>query len=110
MQEQLRKIVVMDLKKRITPAHAGTTFKLFIIAHYIQDHPCACRNNFALLAIAVLAPGSPLRMQEQPIIAEQPLKGFGITPAHAGTTMFTEYYTLDCMGSPLRMQEQLRVF
>ena len=70
----------------ITPAHAGTTGSRWYFLRWPWDHPCACRNNFRFHPLQIQAAGSPLRMQEQHSLYLTPLKGYGITPAHAGTT------------------------
>ena len=71
-------------KSRITPAHAGRSFKQFIQSLFFQDHPRACGEKLALSAISVMAIGSPPRMRgEASTLARIPAP-VRITPAHAG--------------------------
>ena len=76
------------LLERITPAHAGKTFRPLHSSRGFQDHPRACGENFTDVADAAGAVGSPPRMRGKPSAKIDVRKTVGITPAHAGKTIF----------------------
>ena len=86
MQEQPFKKGKRKRVQGITPAHAGTTAFFESCIYLAEDHPCACRNNMKKYREKNSIWGSPLRMQEQPLIANLGFPIARITPAHAGTT------------------------
>ena len=72
----------------ITPAHAGKTFLQVVTSVTTQDHPRACGENVFARSQRSPGKGSPPRMRGKlayPVPAERRL---GITPAHAGKTVF----------------------
>ena len=76
-------------KSRITPAHAGRSFKQFIQSLFFQDHPRACGEKLALSAISVMAIGSPPRMRGEVSSAISKAFFIWITPAHAGRSQYS---------------------
>ena len=71
---------------RITPAHAGKTFRSAGMPLRAADHPRACGENTIEKAEFTAPSGSPPRMRGK---RDPALEGFSlrrITPAHAGKT------------------------
>ena len=76
-----------SLKYRgITPACAGTTFRVHNWCPRGEDHPRLCGNNSPLISVTSSSTGSPPPVREQPMQPFVWLKNQGITPACAGTT------------------------
>ena len=74
--------------QRITPAHAGNTLPGCCWLRKCWDHPRACGEYLPPTASVVLGIGSPPRMRG--ILGGKPSADVqaGITPAHAGNTLF----------------------
>ena len=72
----------------ITPAHAGKTNDVSITLSTKRDHPRACGENTPDGGNMVVMPGSPPRMRGKQIHENGLVKLAGITPAHAGKTLF----------------------
>ena len=79
--------------KRITPAYAGKTFKIFHVICLSGDHPRVCGENTIPKIYIKLKDGSPPRMRGK----HQGIRGgdmdHRITPAYAGKT-FSVYILL----------------
>ena len=71
---------------RITPAHAGKTFLIYLSNFMRTDHPRACGENRELSFAASMQRGSPPRMRGKPRKFERSASQIRITPAHAGKT------------------------
>ena len=70
----------------ITPACAGTTQRLTIIAFMGRDHPRMCGDHLYFLALLCLPQGSPPHVRGPPSGLGSLTGCPGITPACAGTT------------------------
>ena len=114
--------------RRITPAYAGKTCRLYFRQFLSSDHPRVCGKDWMIQALLTLLKGSPPRMRERPdqniIIG----KYEGITPAYAGKTSLPalanccirdhprvcgkditrKSVSLAERGSPPRMRERLK--
>ena len=71
---------------RITPAHAGKTYRVNTQRFWIEDHPRACGENPAFWLSIMSRVGSPPRMRGKLRKRTLIMKSCGITPAHAGKT------------------------
>jgi len=76
----------------ITPAHAGNTCFLLYLGSVFTDHPRACGEHIIRKFILPFYLGSPPRMRGTQISPVFNLKIFGITPAHAGNTLYRALY------------------
>ena len=72
---------------RITPAHAGKTWRSPTQPPIQGDHPRACGENNCPPILAALIKGSPPRMRGKLDFFEKMLYKIRITPAHAGKTI-----------------------
>ena|GEM_PF-1190965 len=71
---------------RITPAHAGTTFRQYCVPSGSADHPRSRGDHEPIRDTLVFVQGSPpLTRGPRPLDDPGP-RTVGITPAHAGTT------------------------
>ena len=71
---------------RITPAHAGKTYRAPLSFTSTEDHPRACGENPSPERLKMPLRGSPPRMRGKPGVDLFGVKDFRITPAHAGKT------------------------
>ena len=86
--------IYLELKNRITPAHAGKTRLTLICPAVDQDHPRACGENTTRKAVRGKCPGSPPRMRGKlTAFSLAPVRA-GITPAHAGKTWSCNFFNL----------------
>ena len=72
----------------ITPAYAGKTQAGVVERNSPRDHPRACGENFDASFDGLPAPGSPPRMRGKHEYGNDTGEYDGITPAHAGKTLF----------------------
>ena len=72
--------------RRITPAHAGKTYRAKNASYNNQDHPRACGENAARRCLVAVNMGSPPRMRGKLITQKAKSLFLRITPAHAGKT------------------------
>ena len=86
VREPLKATEYGTLYERITPACAGTTFILALLAYSSQDHPRVCGNHLQKSDARRLLLGSPPRVREPPYQRFDIFGRLGITPACAGTT------------------------
>ena len=88
----MRGIQPLDLKclthRGITPAHAGNTYDGMDGAFYFWDHPRACGEYRCRQLARSSSRGSPPRMRGIPLAIIAMLAMAGITPAHAGNTIW----------------------
>ena len=75
-----------DIRKGITPAHAGKTHVKIFAVRSDRDHPRACGENTPLGGNMITMPGSPPRMRGKRYALSFASMITGITPAHAGKT------------------------
>ena len=69
---------------RITPAHAGNRQRAELPPSFFKDHPRACGEQAAPVALLPLRLGSPPRMRGTAHNLIFNTADDGITPAHAG--------------------------
>ena len=86
--------------RRITPAHAGTTLCQRKPHPASRDHPRSCGNHFFKVAKRIFRVGSPPLMREPRGICPSVTGAFGITPAHAGTTIYITQNTQNTQDHP----------
>ena len=72
----------------ITPAHAGKTTALRASESRVRDHPRACGENGTGERCVQASVGSPPRMRGKLVFVFFEYLDGGITPAHAGKTLF----------------------
>ena len=72
--------------RRITPACAGKTCKIFYRNFAIQDHPRVCGKDNLVVVVCYFAAGSPPRVRERQLPCAPNSRHCGITPACAGKT------------------------
>ena len=75
-----------DEETRITPAHAGKTFKTGRPTFFSMDHPRSRGKDSLCSMVIRSAPGSPPLARERQLLVEQRLLQSRITPACAGKT------------------------
>ena len=92
---------------RITPAHAGKTWRNFRFVLRCSDHPRACGENCLALFNSTHDSGSPPRMRGKPEVVIKFGMHIRITPAHAGKTAFFGNIQRATNGSPPRMRGKL---
>ena len=80
---------------RITPAGAGKTLSVVVLAVPTRDHPRRCGENFESCQAAGKAGGSPPQVRGKHDVFEGSCPHWRITPAGAGKT------TLDIIGRML---------
>ena len=80
--------------KGITPAHAGNTCLYSPYNSTIWDHPRACGEYQKTTRLYMRKQGSPPRMRGIPQEDVLRLTDIGITPAHAGNTLFCDILML----------------
>ncbi|RYQ46227.1 hypothetical protein PG1780B_1257 [Bifidobacterium pseudolongum subsp. globosum] len=73
-------------RRRIIPAHAGQTVKVFPSAMIAPDHPRACGANTSSVFYSRQVIGSSPRMRGKHTIPANLEDGMRIIPAHAGQT------------------------
>ena len=73
---------------RITPAHAGKRLCPVVKKQVHQDHPRTCGEKVPCLLPRYLLPGSPPHMRGKEWLPQTVAKAQGITPAHAGKSLF----------------------
>ena len=86
MRGKLSMISTATAKTRITPAHAGKTYKIKLIDSSTTDHPRACGENTSRAFLASRSAGSPPRMRGKRLAVAMMRVSARITPAHAGKT------------------------
>ena len=69
---------------RITPAYAGKSYEIDVMAKSIQDHPRLCGEKFHNFIFHKLFIGSPPPMRGKDCLGGILQKGNRITPAYAG--------------------------
>ena len=74
---------------RITPAHAGTICCDLCHNFLLKDHPRACGDYITRLSQKHLRNGSPPRMRGLLPVKKKEYTDRRITPAHAGTIIFS---------------------
>ena len=84
---------VFRTKYGITPAHAGTTQQFKISLVDTQDHPRSCGNHLIPATVNCISPGSPPLMREPLLRLHGGCEVVGITPAHAGTTLYSKVFS-----------------
>ena len=72
----------------ITPAHAGKSKSLAKLAEETPDHPRTCGEKEVALNVNTIRTGSPPHMRGKVFIVRLFAFRFGITPAHAGKSLF----------------------
>ena len=72
----------------ITPAHAGKTASPCRSRTRVRDHPRACGENDKVAVKKSCKAGSPPRMRGKRLNLQEGGHTIGITPAHAGKTVF----------------------
>ena len=82
----------MVLADRITPAHAGNTVFTFFSRSALEDHPRPCGEHHSDSSIVAKTLGSPPPMRGTLMIRRVVILEIGITPAHAGNTIFRYPY------------------
>ena len=75
----------------ITPAHAGRSELQSIIDQLFGDHPRACGEKAKVRPGQGCLPGSPPRMRGEVVRKVVLSMKIGITPAHAGRSLFPSY-------------------
>ena len=88
MRGKLTKVKQGIVEQRITPAHAGKTWHLWMKTAATEDHPRACGENVFARHSGISGVGSPPRMRGKPSTSMTKVKQGRITPAHAGKTSF----------------------
>ena len=78
-------------ERRITPAHAGKRGALFAKEDKPLDHPRACGEKLQIQVYNVQLLGSPPRMRGKGLMGNRPDVASGITPAHAGKSIFYSF-------------------
>ncbi len=78
---------------RITPADAGKTEIVSQSPRDAEDHPRGCGENRVRLKEHLCGLGSPPRMRGKPFADAFGEPVHGITPADAGKTTRSRYYT-----------------
>ena len=73
----------------ITPAHAGKSYIFRYKREAVWDHPRTCGEKFRLISCGLLSIGSPPHMRGKAVAVSYVVHGFGITPAHAGKSIFS---------------------
>ena len=73
--------------RRITPAHAGKTWRRFSRGSTTTDHPRACGENLFVEKPLEEGIGSPPRMRGKQRLGLRSVQERRITPAHAGKTV-----------------------
>ena len=95
MRGKGRKGASRSKRKGITPAHAGKSFRLRACAFFSGDHPRACGEKVLHHNLVGGNWGSPPRMRGKDSDKWTGNREDGITPAHAGKSMYSlcEYCT-----------------
>ena len=88
-RERQNLLTILRCSSRITPAHAGTTLQNKDKTSSTKDHPRSRGNDGmpSLKDIGIL--GSPPLTRERRLDEVESDCMTGITPAHAGTTLYT---------------------
>ena len=86
MRGKLNNESAADNVGRITPAHAGKTYRLSVRQVRLSDHPRTCGENLSVTTIYLNGIGSPPHMRGKPTISQMESGKQRITPAHAGKT------------------------
>ena len=71
-------------RHRITPAHAGNSVARMLSRRYNQDHPRTCGEQFLVISVGRISPGSPPHMRGTAHGQRAAHGSRRITPAHAG--------------------------
>ena len=81
---KVRKNSIRGCISRITPAHAGKSPFLYIIFHFVEDHPRTRGEKLTNLLSSIMNIGSPPHTRGKVDgDSDEPIR-IGITPAHAG--------------------------
>ncbi len=75
------------VRRRITPADAGTSLRGWYAQSEDTDHPRGCGDKSKICVISYLAVGSPPRMRGQAVRPKETKSEKRITPADAGTSV-----------------------
>ena len=86
MRGKLLRSLPLRRLPRITPAHAGKTYRLRAADYGSEDHPRACGENSLRTHRRQRRRGSPPRMRGKPSKSYAYNSRVRITPAHAGKT------------------------
>ena len=89
-----------EILQRITPAHAGNTYKDKAQDYVLRDHPRACGEYSAHGIRQCRYGGSPPRMRGIRFQGDNHLSQHGITPAHAGNTCRLLWQVGQCQDHP----------
>ena len=84
----------------ITPAYAGKSLWWPPAGGRAQDHPRVCGEKGKLIPFFVDEVGSPPRMRGKARGLARPSSSMGITPAYAGKSWSTTYYTMPVRDHP----------
>ena len=84
MRGKVIALVVLVALVRITPAHAGKSWKPIKSRRRKRDHPCSCGEKPIDFIIAFCHYGSPLLMRGKARDDGTMVMRWRITPAHAG--------------------------
>ena len=76
------------LRQGITPAYAGKRTTIAGLPFSSWDHPRVCGEKCDGMQEMAGLSGSPPRMRGKEIVATDPLRRAGITPAYAGKSVF----------------------
>ena len=85
---------------RITPAHAGKSLSDPRPSRSCRDHPRACGEKQKIAACYCFLQGSPPRMRGKVVGQEVEHRAGGITPAHAGKSLFACILRCICRDHP----------
>ena len=88
------------VKSRITPAHAGKTWRCSYCLPLKRDHPRACGENDEPEGPLEDSGGSPPRMRGKRYSQPKQPRLMGITPAHAGKTRGNTAARRPCRDHP----------
>ena len=91
-------------KERITPAYAGKSFALSMIALGVWDHPRLCGEKVKSLVQQHSGTGSPPPMRGKDLFLESEFPRGRITPAYAGKSSLHALILLSLLGSPPPMR------
>ena len=84
MRGKAQELAAENQRKRITPAHAGKSYRQGNYSRGNQDHPRACGEKYSIDSSNAPFRGSPPRMRGKGPESSSHSAGGGITPAHAG--------------------------
>ena len=80
-----------DHELRITPAHAGTSVRVYTVTVTKSDHPRTRGDKTVLHIRLICSRGSPPHTRGQAPMTNRGDDAFRITPAHAGTRKWKSF-------------------